>query len=442
MASPLARSRITKALTDADLTASFAEAEERLDRIFPCVLVGREAAATPAGQTAALTALVTAKKCFGRAHLAGEGLEHALHQPLLVGATLAAAAMALGATISVSVPSRASHLIRIRNDHPWSGWQVSLWWDRWLAGTRLWPSAMGSASLPLAGMFAGAVAVRQIFAHVLRATPAREETVSLWEPDRTSPGERGPRRCTIPTHLWLVGLGHLGQALVWGLLSLPLRGERRIILQDDQRIGIENEATSLLVLGDDIERRKVRVAADWLDAAGWLTELIERRHLGDIERTEFDPEILLSGLDDVKPRRLLAAQGFSYMIDTGIGRGPRDFESLQIRAIAKGDPIDRLWLEGEGYSRRDALMKKPAYKHFEEEVGPCGVVPLADASVSVPFVGAATAALALAQLARVGAMVEPVALLQVELGSPSMIIDGGHSAPPASFLGGTIFLLD
>src|SRR3546814_6840864 len=109
-------------------------------------------------------------------------MEHALHLPLLVGVTLAAAAMALGATISVSVPSRASHLIRIGNDHPWSGWQVSLWWDRWLAGTRLWPSAMGSASLPLAGMFAGAVAVRQIFAHVLRATPAREETVSLWEP--------------------------------------------------------------------------------------------------------------------------------------------------------------------------------------------------------------------------------------------------------------------
>src|SRR3546814_6063362 len=83
-------------------------------------------------------------------------MEHALHLPLLVGVTLAAAAMALGATISVSVPSRASHLIRIGNDHPWSGWQVSLWWDRWLAGTRLWPSAMGSASLPLAGMFAGA----------------------------------------------------------------------------------------------------------------------------------------------------------------------------------------------------------------------------------------------------------------------------------------------
>src|SRR3546814_18639687 len=86
----------------------------------------------------------------------------------------------------------------------------------------------------------------------------------------------------------------------------------------------------------------------------------------------------------------------------------------------------RLWLEGEGNSRRDALMKKPAYKHFEEEVGPCGVVPLADASVSVPFVGAATAALALAQLARVGAMVEPAALLPVALGSPSMTIDGGH----------------
>lgn len=443
MTSHLARSRITKAFTDADLVASFGEAESRLDRISPCVMVGRRAASTAAGQTAALTALVTAKKCFGRAHLCGEGLELALHQPLLAGATLASAALALGANVSVSIPPSATHLVRIGNEYPWSGWQVSLWWDRWLSGTRLWPTDFGSSSLPLAGMFAGALAVRQIFAHLLRGTPAREESISIWEPDRVAvPGERGPKRCTIPASLWLVGLGHLGQAFVWGLLSLPRSGERHVILQDDQRIGIENEPTSLLVRDGDIGRRKVRVAAEWLDHGGWSTELLERRHRGDIQRMPQDPTILLAGLDDVEPRRTLARAGFDYMIDAGIGRGPRDFESLQVRAIAKGDSVESLWLQEETSSRREMLMDKSAYRAFQKDAGPCGIVPLADASVSVPFVGAATAALTLAQLARLGGMVQPAALLQVELGAPAMVIDGGRAKAPNAFAGGTPFDLD
>jgi hypothetical protein len=438
----LARSRVTKALTDANLAASFTAAEARLDAVHPCVVIGAEAALTAAGQCAALTAIVTARKCFGRVQLAGEGLDAPLLQPLLIGATLGTAAQGLGAYVAAAIDPGTTHLVRIGNAIPWHGWQVFTWWNRWLAGTRLFHQPIGSASFALAGMFAGALAVRQIFAHVRSGTPPRDETVSLWEPDRTaSPDRIGPARCTMPNRLWLVGLGHLGQAFVWGLLALPFLAERHVVLQDDQWIGVENEPTSLLVNMDDIGFRKVRVAARWLDHAGWTTELIERRHLGDIRRTDHDPAILLAGLDDVRSRRILAAHGFDYMIDAGIGRGARDFESLQIRTIPAGVPIEGLWLDQPQISQRERLITQDAYAALEQEVGQCGVVPLADASVSVPFVGAATAALALAQLARLGAMAPAAALLQLELAAPAMVIGGGSIAAPDSFLGGETFAL-
>lgn len=439
----LTRSRVTKAFTDDSLVDSFVAAEARLDAVILTVAIGAEAAQSRAGQTAALTALVTAQKCFGRVRLVSEGISSPLHQPLLDGGTLEEAAQALGADITTSIGDTTTHLIRIGYAPPWRGWQVSTWWDRWLTGTRSFPTAIGRSGMPLAGMFAGALAVRQVFAHVRFGVRSQEETISLWEPHKQADLQQiGPQKCTMPNRLWLVGLGHLGQAFVWGLLSLPLVGERYIVLQDDQWIGTENTATSILVRPGDVGHRKVRIAAKWLDRAGWTTELIERRHHGDIRRTEQDPPILLSGLDDVLPRRLLAAQGFEYMIDAGIGRGARDFEALQIRCIPDGMPVASLWHHSDEDNIRDQLLRKEAYATLEREVGGCGVIPLADASVSVPFVGAATAALALSQLARLTAMEPGAALLQLEMGAPSLVIDGGLTQRPDSFIGGESFMLD
>lgn len=438
MTDHIPRSRITKALTDADIAPTFAAAEARLDAVRPCVAVSRVDAATAAGQTAALTSLVTAQKCFGRVRISSDGLDMPLLQPLYAGRTLGEAAAGLGADVGMHIGSDISHLIRIGDATPWQGWQVSTWWNRWLAGTRRLQEPVGASSCPLSGMFAGALAVRQMFAHIVSARAPRDVSLSLWEPGVSARPELvGPTQCTVPTHLWLVGLGHLGQAYVWGLLALPLRGPRHVVLQDDQNIGVENEPTSMLVGKKDIGTRKVRVASKWLEQAGWTTELIERRHFGDIALRPDDPQILLGGLDDVKPRRILAQHGFEYMIDAGIGRDARDFESLQVRTIPAGANVDGLWLE-QAATQRDKLMDKEAYGDLEREIGLCGVVPFADASVAVPFVGAATAALVIAQLAKIGSMQPSAALLQLELAAPEMIIDGGHVDAGRSHMGGEI----
>jgi hypothetical protein len=240
-----------------------------------------------------------------------------------------------------------------------------------------------------------------------------------------------------------VGLGHLGQAFVWNLLTLPYREARRMVLQDDQRVGEENQATSLLVLAHPrIGDRKVRLTSAWLECAGWETALIERRHRGELRPTADDPPFLLSGLDDLAARRLLAEVGFDYMVDAGVGHGPGDFEGIQIRVIPKGKSVEGLWNASENETSKDRLLAGQAYQSLERQIGACGAFTIANASVAVPFVGAAAGALTIAQVMRLASMQSGGALIQIELAAPEMVIDGGQSATPHSYLGGEIIDLD
>jgi hypothetical protein len=427
------RSRVTKALADAARVGSFGEAEARLDAVRINVLVGADQVATPAGQAAALTAVATARKCFGRVTLVAS-TDAPLIAPLPIGTSLVKAARRLGATIAAQPNRAVTHTIRIGTSARSAGWDLRCWWDRWLSGTRAFDSdAIGDSRLPTAGVFAAAIAVRQVFACVLAShdIPERDVSICLWTPwERIDPIAKGPARFDVPDKVWLLGLGHLGQAFVWNLCFLSSTAERLAVLQDDQSVGEENEATSLLVLpgGGKIGERKTRIAARWLEACGWRTELIERRHHGDIGITDDDPPYLLSGLDRIEPRLALAGHGFPFMLDAGIGHGPGDFEGIQLRTVAKDQALDGLWEKPEkraNEAHAKKLLGRAVYRELEQHVGQCGTLDFAEASVAVPFVGAAAGALAIAQLIRLASLESVPLFLQMELGSPEMATLGG-----------------
>jgi hypothetical protein len=435
------RSRVTKALTDAARAGSFSEAEARLDAVLVAIAVGADQDQTPAGQAAALTAVATAHKCFGRVMLAATR-DVPLIAPLPLGATLFKAARRLGATVAVQPSRKVTHTIRIGSASRRDGWDLRCWWDRWLSGTRAFDhETLGDSRLPMAGVFSAAAAVRQIFACVLanRNIRERDVTVSLWTPwDYTESGAKGPERFDVPDKLWLVGLGHLGQAFVWNLCFLPVTDKRLAVLQDDQSISEENEATSLLVLPGETGERKTRVAAQWLEASGWETRLIERRHNGDIALTDGDPPYLLSGLDRLKPRLALARHGFPFMLDAGLGHGPVDFEGIQLRIVVGGKPLTGLWDDSGSAAERDGtngLLGRPAYVELEQHIGQCGTVGFAEASVAVPFVGASTGALTIAQTIRLASLEPAPHFLQMELGAPEMATLGGLTDAPELNLG-------
>ena len=438
------QSRILKALTDGRRAGSFKEAQARLNAVRIDVIVGANQIGTPAGQAAALTAVATARKCFGRVTLVAAH-DAPLIAPLPLGPTLLKAARRLGARVAATPSKRATHAIRI-GDVPKTGpWDLRCWWNRWLSGTRTFDDdPIGDSRLALAGVFSAAVAVRQVFAGVLAEHSIRERdtTVSLWTPwERADLTQIGPEQFDLPDKVWLLGLGHLGQAFVWNLCLIPARGEWLAVLQDDQKIGEENEATSLLVIPGDREigERKTRVSAPRLGACGWRTELIERRHHGDIALTENDPPYLLSGLDRLEPRLTLARQGFPFMIDAGIGHGPGDFEGIQLRVIPNGHPVEGLWGEPKKLEAVEegtkGLLEKPAYVELEAHAGACGIVAFAEASVAVPFVGAATGALVIAQAIRLASLDTAPLFLQMELASPEMAPLGGLIAAPEMNLG-------
>ncbi len=81
------------------------------------------------------------------------------------------------------------------------------------------------------------------------------------------------------------------------------------------------------------------------------------------------------------------------------------------------------------------------YRVLKSEIGDCGKFTIADASVAVPFVGAAAGALAAAQLIRLASMTGATAVLRLELGAPGMVIDGGQAAGPEVNLGGEVINL-
>ncbi|HWI25766.1 MAG TPA: hypothetical protein VN668_02270 [Stellaceae bacterium] len=433
MSAHLKHSRVTKALTDGALNVGFAEAEDRLSSVRLVIVLAGDAAGTAAGQAAALTAVATAVKCFSSATLVGDP-SMPLVRSLPIGCALGEAIRALGGAMSATVPEDTTHVVQVGGT-PAETFFLRCWWSGWCAGVRpSWDDhPIGSSANPLAGVFAGALAIREVFAWVRgdRRAGKRVSVVSLWEPwiepEVTGPG---PETVFMPSKLWIVGLGHLGQALLWDMAFLP-KGIHTV-LQDDQDVQEENQATGLLNLDGTFGTRKTRVAAAWLEKLGWKTSIIERRHYGEFgprQDQQDDPRIIVTLVDDLAPRLKIARAGFDWMIDAGVGHGAIDFEMLQLRIVKHGIDPATLWSKPAAPPVVDRLLGRRAYKELAEQeraaVGnECGTFTLAQATVAVPFVGAAVGAILLSQSIRLVMIQETKELMQMELSSPCLVTTG------------------
>ena len=75
--------------------------------------------------------------------------------------------------------------------------------------------------------------------------------LSIWRPDGEqdwmSPGSDGPALTVLPDNLWILGLGHLGQAFLWALAMCPYsdRGKVSLVLQDMDMITKSSASTSI-----------------------------------------------------------------------------------------------------------------------------------------------------------------------------------------------------
>ena len=394
------------------------EADAELRSLVLQVDVGHELAEDGAAQAALLTVVNAGKRAFlGGVHVRLET------DPILTvgwcsGFTASEAVRHLGGQLCGELDDRLPTLVigdsKDSIGEPllylaWSGWAGGVAERRGRAG--------GPAGTELAGIAAAALGVSEVFQHQTGDALAgrRELGMSLWRPDLdwTDPDAVGPIVSFLPAGLWLLGLGHLGQAYAWtlGLLPYANPSDVQVGLVDFDVIVRGNTATQLLVSSADIGRRKTRVVADALERRGFKTRIVERafdEHFhpvtdGDSARDE--PRIALAGFDSVVPRRQLGRNRFDRVVDAGLGKGAEYLDMVIQTFPAAGDPAT-------AFAARRPAGDRPLGSAYEAEVerqvaagvdpgaARCGMVDLAGVTVGAAFVGTLASTIVIADLLR------------------------------------------
>ena len=136
----------------------------------------------------------------------------------------------------------------------------------------------------LGGTIAGALAVAKGFFRIAGIDIRHHMDsagVSLWDPsaDWREEGSDRPYLQYLPQKLWILGLGHLGQAYLWTLGLLPYAESQKaeFLLQDFDRVVVANLGTGLLCSAESVGRLKTRLCAEWMENRRLRTRIIEDR---------------------------------------------------------------------------------------------------------------------------------------------------------------------
>lgn len=380
------------------------------------VLVGDDLGISPGLQLTLLTAVNLGARCFGSRVVVHASAAVWL-APCLVstfsGMTLADALSELGGTPAVTSGSiRARRHLLLGNAQAeekslrvtYDGWCVAV-------GPADELPRMGEREMcSLASIAAAAIGISEVFAEFagLRITAARQlVTLSLWRPDCSIADlqAQGPPIHELPESIGAFGLGHLGQAYIWGLATLPFADVSKvnILLCDDDKVETANVETGALLKRADVGRLKTRIASSWLETRGFSTRLHERRIDGSFRRTDREPRIALSGFDDNQARQWLSDAGFAAVFDSGLGGEAANFDTIAYRAWPNPREASELWPIETEQERTDRELRRlrdvtanEAYRGLETDE--CGRVLIAGASIAVPFVGAVAACVVLAEV--------------------------------------------
>jgi hypothetical protein len=261
--------------------------------------------------------------------------------------------------------------------------------------------------MPLAPMLAAALGVNEAFLHLSGEMPSAGRRcigLSLWdlaERDWLDAPGPDPELKYLPTRLWLIGLGHLGQAFLFalGLLPYDRSADLHLLLQDDDIITPSTESTSILSDATLIGTKKTRSMAAWAERRGFSTTITERLFDAETKRQPHEPAIALCGLDNAAGRRQLDLAGFDFVAEAGLGRGHADFRSMLIHTLPGALPAAKLW---EPVDAAAVPAETAAYRKLLEEawLDRCGVALLAGKAVGAPFVGATAATIVIAEILR------------------------------------------
>jgi hypothetical protein len=376
----------------------------RLHLICPDAAIRR-----PQYQAALLTAVNAGKRAFLGGVSVKVSADISCSLPAWQGMSLAHVVQELGATLTV-VREPANKTIWIGFTDETELDDLVLVADGWRGG---FVTAGSPQPLPegdgfaLGGVFAAGLVVARAFIDVvgLEIGVCDESFgLSLWRPDLpwTDPEANGPPLARLPEKLWLLGLGHLGQAYLWmlGLLPFSASAVPMVFLHDYDRITSGNWGAGLLCEQRTVGDRKTRTCARWAERRGFQTTLIERPFDNLTRVGTSEPRIALCGFDSALGRRGLESAGFDLVVECGLGSSVHYFDRMVLHTFpdASKHPQE-IWPE---VTTTDLADFDPRLFGAEFTEGKCGILAenLARKPISASFVGVTAAALVVAELLR------------------------------------------
>jgi len=401
--------RTAKLFMDRGEVASYAEALTKLEGFALGIDAGPEVITSASHQFAVLTAVNAGRRTFlggVSVSLSGDAL---LLLSIAGASTLHEAIVMLGGKIGVAahgVPRLRIGSVHTSFDFP--AWQVT--WDGWRGGvipSRDSRRLAEPSDFSLCAGLASVIGLSEVFQFFDGSAWAgrRSAGASLWHPgaDWLVPDPNEPHLSLLPTQLWLLGLGNLGQAYLWMLRSLPFPDGHTLdlILQDFDVVSAANETTSVLTEPGMVGERKTREMAKWAKAVGFTTTIVERRFGPLTRRDDDEPSIALCGFDNALARSALEETGFDLVIEAGLGAGPGSFVNFSLHTFPGSRRASEIWKQ-DGGSLAPSPMTNEAYANLLEAkvIDECGLTLLASRSVGVPFVSLTAAAFVVAELLR------------------------------------------
>ena len=272
--------------------------------------------------------------------------------------------------------------------------------------------------------------------------------LSLWRPelDIGDADALGIPVEFLPRDLWVLGLGHLGNAYLWSLATLPYADPKEIefALLDFDKVEKDNVETGVIFAMDSVGRFKTRACDAWLGRRGFRTRLVERRFDGRFRRQYTDsqdnePALALCGFDSNHARQKLPGADFRRVVDCGLGGMADNFDVMNLHTLPNPRTPKELWPE---MSKRE-VAKLVAYQERMARENPgysalglddCGRRALAGKSVAVPFVGSTAACLVVAEVIRLlhdGPAYHDIKLGLADPGKVSVRRNGNYTAQDA-----------
>jgi hypothetical protein len=411
-------SRISKLFVDRDQASADAALARRQEYIVT-LCCGDDVASSYTLQLAVLTAASIASRCF-------PGAVRTAFSPTLAQAPLLlwpwlkltfgeAVIEILGADARADTSqAKAPHALIFGNASA-SKDALRVTFDGWIAKVgpaKDVPRLQEREYFTVAGILAASLAMSELFLSFaglnIEAT-RRTVGISLWRPDLdiSDADALGLPVEYLPRELWVLGLGHLGNAYLWALASLPYEDPKVVefSLFDFDKVEKDNVETGIIFTVDVLRRFKTRACDAWLNRHGFQTRLVERRFDAMFRLQDKEPALALCGFDSNPARRDLPAAGFGRVIESGLGGMANNFDTISFHTLPNPRTPDELWpdLSKEEAARlaehqERIVRENPGYLQLAGD--DCGRRDLAGKSVAVPFVGTCAASLVLAEAVR------------------------------------------